>query len=289
MSGTLADRIRADLGELSPAERKVARTLLAGYPAAVFETVAVIADRAAVSAPTVLRFAARMGYRGFPDLQAAVRTELDARNASPIALYEAAGLGTLPQDETNTAGLLEQADAAFNPALTRTFAEIPPHDFQRAVELLADRKRRITLAGGRFTHLLAQYLGLHLMQLREDVRFLPDRPVERTAALAQLSRRDVVVVFDYRRYEDDKTAIAQLTREAGGKAIVFTDPWLSPAATHADVVLPSQVGTMAPYDSLVPTLAVIEVLIAGVITALGPQAHRQLHHNEQIARRTGLL
>ncbi|MFJ6940514.1 MurR/RpiR family transcriptional regulator [Streptomyces sp. NPDC101132] len=289
MSGTLADRIRADLGELSPAERKVARTLLAGYPSAVFETVAVIADRAAVSAPTVLRFAARMGYRGFPDLQAAVRSELDARNASPIALYEAAGLGSVPQDDTGAAGLLEQADAAFNPPVTQTFAEIPPHDFTRAVELLADRKRHITLAGGRFTHLLAQYLGLHLMQLREEVRFLPDRPVERTAALTQLSRRDVVVLFDYRRYEDDKTAIAQLTRDAGGKTIVFTDPWLSPAATHADVVLPSQVGSTAPYDSLVPTLAVIEVLIANVINALGPQAHQHLGRNEQIARRIGLV
>ncbi|RSS83664.1 MurR/RpiR family transcriptional regulator [Streptomyces sp. WAC06614] len=288
MTGTIADGIRANLGALSPAERKVARTLLAGYPSAVFETVAVIAERASVSTPTVLRFAARMGYQGFPDLQAAVRSELDVRNASPIALYEAAGLGG-DHDPTSTAGLLEHSNATFAPALAQTLAEVPPHDFQRAVALLADRKRHITLAGGRFTHLLAQYLGLHLMQLREDVRFLPDRPVERTAALARLTRRDVVVLFDYRRYEDDKTAIAQLTREAAGKTIVFTDPWLSPATAHADVVLPSQVGTTAPYDSLVPTLAVIEVLIAGVINTLGPQAHEQLRHNEEVARRTGMV
>ncbi|MFD9722344.1 MurR/RpiR family transcriptional regulator [Streptomyces sp. NPDC059072] len=288
MTGTIADSIRANLGALSPAERKVARTLLAGYPSAVFETVAVIAERASVSTPTVLRFAARMGYQGFPDLQAAVRGELDVRNASPVALYEAAGLGR-SHDTTSSAGLLEHSNATLAPALAQTLAEIPPHDFQRAVELLADRKRHIILAGGRFTHLLAQYLGLHLMQLREDVRFLPDRPVERTAALSQLARRDVVVLFDYRRYEDDKTAIAQLTREAAGKTIVFTDPWLSPATAHADVVLPSQVGTTAPYDSLVPTLAVIEVLIAGVINTLGPQAHQRLRHNEEIAHRIGMV
>ncbi|MFI8500475.1 MurR/RpiR family transcriptional regulator [Streptomyces sp. NPDC085524] len=288
MTGTIADSIRANLGALSPAERKVARTLLAGYPSAVFETVAVIAERASVSTPTVLRFAARMGYHGFPDLQAAVRSELDVRNASPVALYEAAGLDH-SQETTSTAGLLEHGNATFAPALAQTLAEIPPHDFRRAVELLADRKRHVILAGGRFTHLLAQYLGLHLMQLREDVRFLPDRPVERTAALAQLTRRDVVVLFDYRRYEDDKTAIAQLTREAAGKTIVFTDPWLSPATAHADVVLPSQVGTTAPYDSLVPTLAVIEVLIAGVINTLGPDAHQQLRHNEEVAHRTGMV
>ncbi|MFC5288552.1 hypothetical protein ACFPM7_15945, partial [Actinokineospora guangxiensis] len=48
---------------------------------------------------------------------------------------------------------------------------------------------------------LAQYLGLHLMQLRDDVRFLPDLKVERASLLAGVRRRDVVVVFDYRRYE----------------------------------------------------------------------------------------
>ncbi|MER7762879.1 MurR/RpiR family transcriptional regulator [Streptomyces sp. NPDC097619] len=288
MSGTLADSIRATLGDFSPAERKVARVLLAGYPSPVFETVAVIADRAAVSTPTVLRFAARMGYRGFPDLQAAVRAELDARSASPVSLYEAAGLGR-GDSRHDGAGILERAGTVFAPALSRTLAEIPPHDFERAVELLADRKRRVTLAGGRFTHLLAQYLGLHLMQLREEVRFLPDRPVERTAALARLSRRDVVVLFDFRRYEEDKTAIAQLVRETGGKTVVFTDPWLSPAATHADVVMPAHVGTMAPYDSLVPTMAVIEAVIAGVIEGLGPEGHQQLSHNEDTARRIGLI
>ncbi|MFF0751724.1 hypothetical protein [Streptomyces sp. NPDC004267] len=41
--------------------------------------------------------------------------------------------------------------------------------------------------------LLAQYLGLHLMQLRDDIRLLPAGDVERTAALGGLTRRDVLV------------------------------------------------------------------------------------------------
>lgn len=108
-TGALADEIRHKLGELSPAERKVARVLLAGYPAAGFETVAVLAERAAVSAPTVIRFANRLGYRGFPDFQAALREELDARNASPLSLYETAGFsrpGTEADGEDPDSALL---------------------------------------------------------------------------------------------------------------------------------------------------------------------------------------
>ncbi|MFE9018045.1 MurR/RpiR family transcriptional regulator [Streptomyces sp. NPDC007808] len=290
MSGTLADEIRSRLGDLSPAERKVARVLLAGYPAAVFETVATIAERAAVSTPTVLRCASRLGYGGFPDLQAALRAELDARNASPITLYESAGsAGNDKPVGASREAHLEPRLALLQQALAQTFHEVSPHDFETAAELLGDPRRRVHLAGGRFTHLLARYLGLHLMQVRDQVSFLPDRDVERTSFLTQLTRRDVTVVFDYRRYEEDLTVIAELARERGGKVVVFTDPWLSPASAHADVVLISHVASGSPYDSLTPTLALLEVLISAVLDRLGADAHQRMKDGEEVARRTGLL
>ncbi|ARE73438.1 MurR/RpiR family transcriptional regulator [Streptomyces sp. NPDC059558] len=285
--GTLADEIRLKLGDASPAERKVARVLLAGYPSAGFETMAVLAERAAVSTPTVLRFINRIGYRGFPDFQAALRTELDERNASPLSLYEATDYGR-SHEGVEDLSLLQRGSNLFSAAVAQTLAELPPHDLEHAIALLSDGKRRITLAGGRFTNLFAQYLGLHLMQVRDDVRFLPDRDVERTAQLAAVNRRDVFVLFDYRRYEPDKVAMAELVQELGGKVILFTDVWLSPAAAHAQVVLPSQVAAPSPYDSLVPTLAIIETVVAGVLTALGEGAHQRMKHGEETARRMGL-
>ncbi|TFE47777.1 MurR/RpiR family transcriptional regulator [Streptomyces sp. ICN441] len=109
-----------------------------------------------------------------------------------------------------------------------------------------------------------------------------------------IHRADVVVVFDYRRYEPDALALAQLAAERGGKVVVFTDTWLSPASAHADVVLPSRVSSTSPYDSLVPSLAVIETVVAHVLAALGPSAHDHLRRTEATAgtsawsdRRTG--
>ncbi|MEV7180968.1 MurR/RpiR family transcriptional regulator [Kitasatospora sp. NPDC093679] len=289
---TLAEDIRQRLGECSPAERKVGRVLLAGWPASGFETIATLAERADVSAPTVIRFVNRLGYRGFPDFQAALRAELDERNASPLTLYTAGGYGAPTEDDsvdrTGPAGLLAHGREVFTSAVDRTLAEVTPHDLERAVQLLADPKRRITLVGGRFSHLFAQYLGLHLMQMRDEVRILPDRPVERTAQLSSLGRRDVLVVFDYRRYEEDKVTIAELVREAGGRVVLFTDTWLSPVSTQAEVVLSSQVGAPSPYDSLVPTLAVVETVVAGIVAELGDKAHGHMQGGEETARRLGL-
>lgn len=47
--------------------------------------------------------------------------------------------------------------------------------------------------------------------------------------------------------------------------MLFTDKWLSPIAGVADVVLPSNVDSPSPYDSFVPTLALVESIIAGVV------------------------
>ncbi|MFF9340810.1 MULTISPECIES: MurR/RpiR family transcriptional regulator [unclassified Streptomyces] len=292
MSPTLADEIRNRLGELSPAERKVARVLLAGYPSAVFETVATIAERAGVSAPTVLRCASRLGYRGFPDLQAALRAELDARNASPITLYTAVEASEQqPADASrgSTGSRLGERATLMRQAVSQTFDEVAPHEFEDAVSLLGDPRRRLHLAGGRFTHLLSEYLGLHLMQFRDQVGLVPHKDVERTSYLTQLARRDVTVLFDYRRYEPDKTLMAELAQERGGKVIVFTDPWLSPAAAHADVVLITQVSSDSPYDSLTPALAIVESLVGAVLERLGGEGHERMKEAEKVARRVGLL
>ncbi|MFF0309896.1 MurR/RpiR family transcriptional regulator [Streptosporangium sp. NPDC004379] len=281
----ISDMIRERLGECSPAERKVARALLASYPAAGLETVARLAERAGVSAPTVLRFAGRLGFGGFPELQDALRAELGERDASPATLYEATGYGSR---DSSSAELLQRAGRAFGESVAQTFAAMPPGDLQAAIDLLADPSRRILITGGRFSRLLGHYLALHLIQMRGNVCPLPEAKVERTAVLAGTGRRDVLVVLDYRRYEPESLELARYVRDRGARVVLLTDPWLSPIASIADVVLPGHVGAPSPYDSLVPTLAVIETVVAGVLTALGPAGHDHLRRNEEVARAAGL-
>jgi DNA-binding MurR/RpiR family transcriptional regulator len=292
-SGTLADEIRHRLGELSPAERKVGRVLLAGYPAAGFETVAVLADRAGVSGPTVLRFANRLGYHGFPALQSALREELSTRRTVPaLPVPQSTRAGERETAAGRWEAQLHRAGETFTASVSRTLAELPPHDLERAVDLLADGGRRVTLAGGRFTHALTQYLGVHLMQLRDGVQLLSDRPAERVPAVSALGRHDVLVVFDYHRYEPEKAVMAELMREHGGRTVLFTDAGLSPATPYADAVLSCQVTSLSTSvcsaNSLVPTLAVIETVLASVVEKLGDRVQHGLRHRATTAVRLGL-
>ncbi|GAB2831304.1 MurR/RpiR family transcriptional regulator [Microbacterium insulae] len=263
----MAESIRRGMGDCSPAERKVARVLLAAYPSAGFETVARLAERAGVSGPTVLRFVQRLGYRGFPDFQEALRRDLDERSASPLRIYQARGA-----QDGDGGTLRDRAAAVSVSTLERTFAQVSTHDLDRSVELISQASGTVVIAGGRYSSLLGRALALHLEQIRPRVRMMPDEPSARAALTEDLGRKDVLVVFDYRRYEEHTQRLARFARSRHTPIVLFTDVWLSPISSDAEVVLTSETAAPSPFDALTPVLALVEAVVAGCLERLGDAA-----------------
>ena len=266
----LADTVRRRMGEFSPAERKVARMFVTGPPTLGLETVAQLAARAGVSAPTVIRFATRLGYGSFVDLQRAVRAELEARMASPIRQYDqhpAVGAES---------GLLRHAEEVFGTGLRQTLRSLAPHELEAAIQLLCDPARRVLALGGRFSHVLARYLIAHLQELRPGAQLIPEAPSQRVAAMLDIGRKDVVAVFDYRRYQRDVVECGRSMHESGARLVLFTDPWLSPLAGVADAVLPAAVEAPSPFDSLVAAMALVETVVAGMVNAAGERGRKRV-------------
>jgi hypothetical protein len=58
---------------LSPAQRRIAQYLLDHMPGSAFLSSVALAQRAGVSQPTVTRFAAALGFSGYPALREALR------------------------------------------------------------------------------------------------------------------------------------------------------------------------------------------------------------------------
>src|SRR3979411_1208826 len=82
----IAELVRQRTTELSPAERRLAKVLLASYPIAGLESLGRLAERAAVSPPTVTRFIGKLGFRGYPEFPDRVRREVpDPLHRPPAA------------------------------------------------------------------------------------------------------------------------------------------------------------------------------------------------------------
>jgi len=81
----IRDAVFARMDELTRAEKKVARTLLANYPSAGLASAAALAKAAGTSTPTVLRLASRIGIGNYPDFQEQLRREITQRMNSPVS------------------------------------------------------------------------------------------------------------------------------------------------------------------------------------------------------------
>lgn len=272
-------QVREALDRLSSSERKVGRAILANYPIAGLGTVAELAERAGVSPPTVVRFVSRLGFSGYPAFQKQLVREVHERLGSPLEQYGRDDL--LPAD-----GDLARAGRVFASSIAATIGELPPSEFERTVGLLSDA-RRVRLVGGRFSRLLAEYLGAHLMLLRGDVQVIGGDEFSRLSVVADARRGDVIVVFDYRRYDPRIVRLAQRSAERGADLILFTDQWLSPVAEHAATVLPARVEAPSPFDSLVGALAVVETVVAAVTDRLGEAGRERLASMESMRGASG--
>lgn len=283
---TVAARAGAALPSLSKAERRVGRALLADYPSAGLASAARLAERAEVSPPTVLRFAQTLGYEGFTDLQVALRAELTALSNGPITR-----LPTTPAGADAGAGpldrLLHQARAQ-NERAEETLAQMPAPAVQAAVALLADTSRPLHLHGGRFSHLLAMHLAAHLEQLRPGVRLLADPSGRDLGTMIELTRRDVVMLFDYHRYQRSAAELAARVHRAGATVLLVTDDLACPVAPEAEVVLTASSTVGTTYQSMAAGFLLTELLIPLVMDAVGEPARTRMALWEE-QRRSELL
>ncbi|HTA02313.1 MAG TPA: MurR/RpiR family transcriptional regulator [Streptosporangiaceae bacterium] len=277
----VSERIRQRLGVLSPSERRVARVLLSGSPTLGLESSARLARHAGVSGPTISRFVThQLGYGNYAAFQQALRDEISARVLSPVEVYR-----QYQAIEPDSATLLTRTGSALGEAVTSTVHNLDRDEFLRAADLLADRRYHALAIGGWFSHLAAAYLVSVLREIRPGVRLVQPVPAERAAALADIARKDVVSVFDFRRYERDTHEFAMAAHSAGARIVLFTDPWLSPIADIADALLPAEVDGPSPFESFAPTIAVVETLLTAVADVLGDDARAHFERFGGIADR----
>jgi DNA-binding MurR/RpiR family transcriptional regulator len=273
---TVGELVRLRLGSLSPAERKLARVLLASYPIAGLESVARFAERARVSPPTVTRFIAKLGFRGYPEFQETLRHEVQARLSSPLARYRD------DQPARGTDSVLNDALDVASHNLKATLDVLSHRDANEAVELLADVRRGVLVLGGRVSAPLARYLAAQLHLLRPGIGLVDAERSSPAQQLIDMRKSDVLVVFDFRRYQADTIESARVASVQGCNVILFTDPWLSPASAYARQVIITSVDTVGAFDSLVGAMAVVEAVVAAVLSRLGPRAQSRMQNLERL-------
>lgn len=279
---TVAEIIQRRLPDMTRAERQLADAILGNYPMSGLGSITELAALADVSTPTVARMAQKLGFSGYPDLQASLRAELEQMISGPIAKREVWG-GRLPEEHI----LSRYAEAATR-NLRGTLDQIDIADFDRVCGLVADPERRILVAGGRLTGTLARYLYLHLQMIRSDVTLIPPE-ASWPHHMLDIRKGDALLVFDIRRYENTTLAMGEMANERGAEIVLFTDQWRSPIHRLADVTFAARIAAPSAWDSSLALLLLVESLIAATQEALWESVKARTDELEAAFDRTKLF
>lgn len=277
------DLIQDRTAELTPAERLLADILLRDYPVAGLQSITKLAEAAGVSTPTVIRLARKLGFDGFPELQAALREEASAQIKQPILKREG-----WPVGRKDSPAFRDFAEAVFD-NLNHTIERLDPKSFDAIAKCLADPKRQIVLTGGRITRSNADYLFNHLQIIRPGVTLLSQSPNVWPQYLLDMGPRSVLVIFDIRRYEADLAKLAGLAKDRGAVIVLFTDQWGSPISRIADHVVNAMVEVPSSWDSTIGINLIVEALIAEVQTRRWDGAKGRIEALEEMFRSTRLF
>lgn len=251
-STSVAELINERIDTMPAGERSAAQTLIANYPMLGLKTVAEFSAQAGVSSPTILRFVNRLGFQNYPDFQARLQDELAAQLQSPHHRNEHPEKGR---------------DAAY-PAvehtlenIRETFHHLGEKQLRQVVSALSNSRGNVYLIGGRFTDPIAQYMAAHMSIIRPHVFHLGGQESVWRDRLLDMGKRDVLVVFDIRRYQDSLLKLAEKARGRGVEVILITDQWLSPIARVARHVLAGRITVPSAWDSSTALFVLAETII----------------------------
>lgn len=252
------DRLREATDDLTASERQVATVLMRDYPMAGLQSITKLAELAAVSTPTVIRMARKLGYEGFPDMQSALRAEVADQIKKPTLKPDAR-----PMDGAG-GHILHRYASAIAENIGGTLDRLDINVFDAVAGILADETRPLYFVGGRITRSNSDYFFNHLQIVRPNVTTLSQTPNVWPQYLLDMDERSVLIMFDIRRYERDLQKLAGLAKDRGVTVILFTDQWGSPISKIADYCFNALVEAPSNWDSTLSLMLIVESLIADV-------------------------
>ncbi len=253
--------------ELTPTERRIAEVILSEPTLLAFGTVSDLANRIGTSRPSIVRFANKLGFDGYTQLQQLIRSDVSRRLTRPSERIRQSEGTSLSERKTLNAAIDSVFEAAEG---NRLAALVKPISSARIVWVLSGETSR---AGAHAFH-----SGLSMV--RSGVHLLEDRTIG--CELSDATNKDVAVVFDFFRYRRVVATTSQILVESGVKIVAITDGPLSPLVELTDTWCEITVPAIGPFDSSVPVVAIAELLVAMVAKELHHEATARIDRIEKL-------
>ena len=268
MSCTLL--IRACMDSMTDTEKRIADYLLVHGSDAMHMNAKELAVSCDTSPAAVVRFAKKLGFKGFTSLKLDLARE--SAQAAPDAFNSAI------QESDDLAAIIRKAEKTHQRNTSLTYQMINIATLQSAVDALCDA-RRVFLFGVGASGLLAMDFQYKCSRIGIPAFYQMDSHTS-LASAALLNERDAAIAISYSGTTRETLLAAQSAHDRGAKVVAVTQGNRNPLARLADfpLCIPSEeskmrIGAMTSRNS---GLLVLDLLYLGCVQKNAPQSQQSL-------------
>jgi RpiR family carbohydrate utilization transcriptional regulator len=249
--------VKAKLGHMGSASRKVAQVVLENPAEVIHLSITEMAEKAGVSEATVVRFSQDLGFKGYQDFKIHLSLAL-VRPLKSLDVQIESG------DSPKT--VMEKVCQTIIQTIYDTLEVIDEDALARAIEVLA-KARRIQLFGCGRSGIMAKDAENRFLKLGLWARAFSDSH-NAAQACSTLGREDAIVIISYSGTTKEVLKVAEIARSNGVTIIAITRYAKTPLSRLADINLwtssPESHFRSDGVSSRFAQLCIIDAIYAGL-------------------------
>ncbi len=275
MAKDILSVIQGQMSAFSKGQKRIAGFILNSYDKAAFMTASKLGKTVDVSESTVVRFAAELGYDGYPAMQKALR-EMIRNKLTAVQRIEVANDRL---DKREVPSMVMHADAE---NIRLTLEGLDRTGFDQAVQAILPA-RKIYILGVRSAFSIASFLGFYFNMMFENVVVAhTNSSSELFEQILRIGQGDVLIGISFPRYSKRTVKAMRYAKDQGATVIAITDSETAPSAQIADHTLLAKSDMASFVDSLVAPLSLVNALIVAVSREKGAELAGTFGKLEQI-------
>ena len=250
----IISRINELYSNMSKGHKRIAQYITEHYDQAVFMTAAKLGSELGISESTVVRFAAGIGYEGYPEFQKALEDWVKGQLNSVQKM--GVKYGGSSQSEIVTSVLNADIEK-----LQDTIENLDANAFETAVKTILEAEN-LYIVGLRSCEPLARFLHFYVNMIRGNVYLLSTTSVtEMFEQMIRINENDAIIGISFPRYSMRTLKAMEFANDRNAKVIAITDNIHSPMNLYSSCNLFARSDMVSIVDSLVAPLSLINALV----------------------------
>jgi len=250
----IKEKIISRYDSFSKNQKSIADYFIKNLDTIPFMSVLEISNFTSTSVATVVRFAQRIGFKGFLELREEISRELQSHLVNN-EIFPLIDNEKFPDD---TLTFVANQDIR---NINDTINLMERKNLQKGIDLILKSERVYTMGLG-ISYLLAEILSYQFCQVGIDAKIVSHNYSSFMEQVIYMNRKDVLIAFSFPPYSKETVEALNYAKRKGIKTISISNKQASPISFHSDISFVVSSQNMIYTNSF----AAISVIINAITT-----------------------